>query len=176
MHSQRTEIKADHGPERPALGAFHQSLQPELCVWTICTCTVKCCPLRLGQPRMERDADYPHTLQEIDCGVSQTYIRSQTSNAPPPCACATAPRRAPSVQRHKAKRSVVAIIRPEAPPCHKSEGGRTTAPGLWNYCNRVIPGLPESLESFLLARVEVVGQWVRRLPQQVGGGDHAAPS
>ena len=30
MHSQRKEIKADHGPERPALGAFHQSLQPEL--------------------------------------------------------------------------------------------------------------------------------------------------
>ena len=25
MHSQRKEIKADHGPERPALGAFHQS-------------------------------------------------------------------------------------------------------------------------------------------------------
>ena len=40
MHSQRKEIKADHGPERPALGAFHQSLQPELCVGTICTCTV----------------------------------------------------------------------------------------------------------------------------------------
>ena len=40
MHSQRREIKADHGPERPALGAFHQSLQPELCVGTICTCTV----------------------------------------------------------------------------------------------------------------------------------------
>ena len=34
MHSQRKEIKADHGPERPALGAFHQSLQPELCVGT----------------------------------------------------------------------------------------------------------------------------------------------
>ena len=38
MHSQRKEIKADHGPERPALGAFHQSTQPELCVGTICTC------------------------------------------------------------------------------------------------------------------------------------------
>ena len=52
MHSQRKEIKADHGPERPALGAFHQSLQPKLCVGTICTCTVKCCPLRLGQSRI----------------------------------------------------------------------------------------------------------------------------
>ena len=32
--------------ERPSLGAFHQSLQPELCVGTICTCTVECCALQ----------------------------------------------------------------------------------------------------------------------------------
>ena len=51
MHSERKEIKADHGPERPALGAFHQSLLQN-CEHSGLHSNKHCCPLRLGQPHM----------------------------------------------------------------------------------------------------------------------------
>ena len=83
MHSQRKEIKADHGPERPALGAFHQSLQPELCVRTICTCTVKCCPLSEMLPAQTGPAT--HGMRSTVVSPRQTSgLKRQTDPLPPP--------------------------------------------------------------------------------------------
>ena len=62
MHGQK-EIKADQGPERPALGAFHQSLESQQSHVSPLPCTQPRRPLRLAQPRTHE----PWVLRAIPC-------------------------------------------------------------------------------------------------------------